>query len=221
MTTPVEYTFWQTFFYFGGFVLWALVYVVVVVNIVRKKFVEVPVFTVCGNVAWEFLYSFIFPLNMLEPWLQHLYQIGFFLDCFIIYSVLRYGHKQIITPWIRKYFKPIIIFVFISWVVLIYFFVRQNYDLALGSNSAYILNIAISALYIILILNMKDASLFSMLAAWLKFLGTAFVTVFCFMKYSTNYFVLSMGIIVFILDVSYIWLLWLRQKGKLNIEATT
>jgi len=80
-------------------------------------------------------------------------------------------------------------------------------------------NIVMSTLYIGLVLRTTDASLFGATIGWLKGLGTGMVTVFVFLAYPENRFVQTLGVITALLDVTYLAVLHLRQRGLLAPPA--
>lgn len=198
-----------------GCLFWVVTYAALVIEIVKRKYVEMPFFIAAGNIAWEFIWSFFYHPN--TGFLYALsYQGAFLLDVFIFISVLKYGHKQIDIPEIKKYFKPIALFLLFMWIPLNYYFVKQGYDTAIGANSGYILNLIISLLYPLLLLR-GDASNFSPTVAWCKFIGTGCITVSMFIIYPQNYFVQILGVSCFVLDLAYSLLL----KNKLSSLAKT
>ena len=209
------YTQLELWLYMGGFVLWGIAYAVVVVNIIRYRFVEIPAFAVAANVTWEFVWGWFFRVPM-GSLLQWIYRGGWALDMFITYGIWRYGYLQLVTPRARSALRPTFLLALIAFVPAYYFFAGQGYDLPLGSNSAYLCNLVDSGLYIQLLVATDDISTFSTPVAWTKMLGTALVTVFVFLKYPDNSFVQTVGVIVFILDVAYIEMLRRRR-----VEAVT
>jgi hypothetical protein len=209
------YTPAQLFFYLVGFLLWGVAYGLVVVRIPRQRFVEIPFFAVCGNVTWEFLWGFVWKVEMLGETLQWFYRLGCFLDLFILAFVFKYGAKQVSLPVLRRWFRPIVVASLAGWIAFYWTFRAQGYDLPLGSNSAYAVNVVMSVLYITMTLRMRDVSVLSSDIGWLKGLGTGFVTVFVFLAYPENRFVQVLGVVTGALDALYLVVLRLRRQGKL------
>lgn len=46
--------------FFLGCVFWLLTYYVYIKGIVKNHFIEIPYIVVCMNIAWEFVWSFVF-----------------------------------------------------------------------------------------------------------------------------------------------------------------
>jgi len=193
-----------------GCVFWVIAYIALVRTMVTKKFVEMPFFIAAGNLAWEFVWSTTyFPDSGILFAIQ--YQGAFILDCFIFYYVLKYGANYIKIPELKKHFKTVCVLSLIGWIFLNYFFVKNGFDTSIGANSGYILNIIISIMYPINMLQ-TGAQHFSKTVAWCKMLGTGLITVSLFFFYPENQFVQTLGILVLLLDCFYIYLLYLFQK---------
>lgn len=198
-----DYTAGQLILYGIGCFGWVVFYAVVVREIIRKKFVEIPAPSVVTNISWEFVWSFLFAPDMgvLFVWG---YRVWFALDIFITYSLFRYGDKQVRNPLLKRYFRPAVAVGIPIWILGIYFFVAQGYDTPTGLISGYILNVIIAALYILLILRHPNLSDFSYIVAWSKMLGTALASVFCFIRLGDEHLLLAMCVICFVLDCTYI-----------------
>jgi hypothetical protein len=214
-----DYTLLELIFFGSGCVLWIVAYAFTIKNIVREKFIEIPLIAVCGNIAWEFLWSWVFVNNMGSLFVWG-YRTWFFLDCFITYSLFRYGYKQITNPSLRSWAKPIIVFTSICWLFIFYFYIK-NYDAPLsgmGIYSGIMLNVVMSALYISLYFNLNNRSLFSAPIAWSKGVGTLLISVFSFLHF-TDGFLLSLCVINAVLDGVYIYIV-LAKKHEKQLQPT-
>jgi hypothetical protein len=197
---------------------WVVAYLGTLQMLFRHRFLEIPAAAVCANVAWEFVWGFLYP-NQLGLFFTWGYRAWFFLDVFITYNLFRYGVKQVDTPAIRKHFVPICAATILAWAVGIYFFVRQGYDTGVGAVSGYVLNVMMSWLYITLVLR-HSVTWFSDVVAWSKMLGTAVLTVWNLTLPTLNGVVITLGVVTFILDVAYIALLIkLRREQRQAIAG--
>ncbi len=196
-----------------GCLFWVITYAALVIEIRKRKFVEMPFFIAAGNIAWEFVWSVFYHPDTGKLYALS-YQGAFLLDVFIFYSIIKYGSKQIEIPEIKKYFTWIVIGLLIIWLPLNYFYVAQGLDTPIGGNSGYILNLIISLLYPMLLLRNNPAN-FSRVVAWSKFIGTGCITVSMFLIYPKNYFVQTLGASCFVLDLFYSILLT-KKLTKLN-----
>ncbi|MFC0875353.1 hypothetical protein ACE01N_02100 [Saccharicrinis sp. FJH2] len=209
-----DYTVLQHILFALGCLLWVFTYIVVLKVIKKSAFIEIPLIAVTANFAWEFLWSFVFMTNMglLYVWG---YRIWFFLDCFIVFNLFRYGFKQIELPSLRKRAVLIIASGIASWFLILFFYIK-NYDHPISHNGAYsgyILNVMMSAMYVPLLLRLSRTQPFNVWAAWLKGVGTLLISAFCFLRY-TDGFLLSMCAVTTILDATYIYLI--MKRGNLN-----
>lgn len=193
-----------------GCLLWVITYVVLIREIRQKKFVEMPAYVAGANIGWEFVWSFIYHPNTGLLYALS-YQAAFFLDCYIFYSVLRYGTKQPIHPEMVKYFKAFCFINFAFWILFCYVHRNEGYDTHNGANSGYIINVILSLQCLFLLLQTKDTSRFSMLLAWSRGLGTAFITVSLFFFFPENQFVQLLGLSCFVMDSAYVYFLWQRH----------
>ena len=215
----MEYSSAQLFWYLGGFLLWGIAYAWLVVRMPKHRYVEIPFFAVCGNVTWEFLWGFVWKVEMMGETLQWFYRGGCLLDLFILFCIFRWGAKQVSLPVLRQAFRPIVVASLAGWIAFYWSFRGAGYDLPLGSNSAYLVNVVMSVLYILLVLRSEDVAPFSFGIGLLKGLGTGMVTVFVFMTYPDNGFVQTLGIVCALLDAAYLVTLRLRQAGRLAPPA--
>lgn len=207
-----DYTLTEVLLFGVGCLCWVVVYLIVIRNIRKHKFVEIPAIAICANFAWESLWSWVYTTNMGELF-EWGYAVWFVLDVYIIYSLFRYGHKQIINDQLRETFVPYTIFTIVCWFAALYFFIPE-YGNPMGATSGYILNVMMSALYIMLFLNRDSTEGFSFAVGIFKGLGTALITVFCFLRWSDNHFLLVLCVATFVLDLLYV----LYFKQRLNKE---
>lgn len=209
-----DYTPLELILFGGGCYMWVVVYAIYVRNIFKFKFIEMPLFAACGNIGWEFTWGFLAETDM-GPLLVWCYQIWFIFDLFIFYHVLKYGWKQVTTQGLHKHLKVTSVLAAIAWGAAIYAMVISGLDTPIGANSAFILNLCIAALYIVLLLQQttrEQFERFSWAVAWLKMVGTGMNTVFMNMHYTDNYFVRFVAIVTTVLDCTYIYMFWRKRQ---------
>jgi len=214
-----DYSIWGLVFNGIGCLFWVLAYVILVKEIRKKKFVEMPAYVAGANIGWEFVWSFIYHPN--TGLLYSLsYQAAFLLDCFIFISVLRYGTKQPMNTETRKHFVFFSLINFVFWIFFTYTYMNEGYDTMIGANSGYIINVILSMQCVFLLFQTKDTSRFSMLLAWSRMLGTGLISVSMFIFYPENQFIQMLGVSCFLLDSSFIYILWKRHGSLLGILST-
>ena len=210
-----DYTGLEFFFYGVGSFLWVIAYVIYIRNILRFKYVEMPVFAGCCDVAWEFVWSFI-AVNNMGMLFQAANYVWFFLDAGFIftYGVLFFGAKQFTLPQIKKraFFIPMCLFIATAAGLVTYFLWAQKMDNAVGGRSAYLIQLSISFLYIPLMLRQADLRFFSFTANWTRALGSAMVVVFFLLHYRDDHFLHTIGITAAITDATF--LILFKQKER-------
>ncbi len=196
-----------------GCLFWVVAYGILVWEIRKKKFVEMPAYVACANIGWEFVWSFIYhPDTGLLYALS--YQGAFLLDCYIFYSLLRYGTKQPMLQEYKNHFKAFCFFNLGFWILFSYFFRSEGLDTSIGANSGYIINVILSLQCLTLLMQTKDTHQFSLLMGGSKMLGTGLISVSMFFFYPQNHFVQLLGVTCFLLDNMYLYVLWRRQAKR-------
>jgi hypothetical protein len=205
-----EYEARELIVFGAGCVFWFIAYMKIILNIIKKKVIEMPYTMVCANIAWEFLWGFVFITNM-GDFFVWAYRGWFFFDLFILWGTYRYGAKQVTIPEVAKRFSVVLTLCLASAFVLLYFFIRQHDD-AIGALSAYIINALTSAIYITMILRSTSPEDYSPLVAWTKMLGTGMVSVFVLMHWPGDHILLALAAFSFVADIVYIIILRSRIK---------
>lgn len=201
----------------SGTLFWVICYYVVIRHGFRNKYVEMPMFVAAGNIAWEFVWSFIFKTNMGEAFLWG-YRAWFFMDLFIFYLIIKYGAKQTSIDLIKKYWVPIVIGITVFFAFFFYYFTHGGYDTPIGATSAFFLSVGISTLYITLFLSNKQLKNFSFTAGWTRAVGDTIMVIFA-LKYYDIGIIAVMGAYVVTLDWIYVYLLYKARK-KAAIATT-
>jgi hypothetical protein len=143
------------------------------------------------------------------------YKVWFFLDVFIVWGFYKYGYKQVAASVI-PYYKGMFTFAVLAWLAALYFFIGNGIDNPIGANSAYIINILISSLYIFMFLRLEDKSVLSFTAAWTKGAGTGLISIMCILRWPENNWLTVMCAACFIMDLFYFYLFFQYRKRKLG-----
>lgn len=204
-----------------GFLIWTLAYLHIIIDGRKNPVNEMPMMAAVGNIAWEFMWAFMFtdtPIGLL-------FNVGcacwFTLDLFINYQVITKNRAAEPNQWIRKNYLLIYGFSFVSWFAILYFMAEDGADNALGIQSALLLNILMSALYIYQMVEHPKfkGRVYTERIAILKFVGTGIIVVASYMIWPENYYILSMGLITMILDMVYV-LMFRKYKPALYLKQT-
>ncbi len=217
--TPLELTLFGV-----GCYMWVVVYVMYIRGIFKNKFIEAPIFAACGNIGWEFTWSFLEKTDM-GPLLQWCYQIWFFFDLVIFYGVVRYGWKQVKTKAFHPFLRPLLVVIAIFHGFAFYYMAQSGLDTSIGANSAFLLNFTLSVLYVFVLFQQRDLGNLvhvSLWIAWLKMIGTGTNTVFMNIHaaYADNHFLHFLSIATTTVDCVYIYLLW-RMKRQADVADSS
>jgi hypothetical protein len=213
-----DYSVTEHVFFATGCILWVIAYLAVIFKIRTKQFIEIPIIAVCANFTWEIIWSFIFNTDMGLIYVWG-YRLWFFLDCYIVYGLFKYGMKQVDIEPIKQHYGKILVGIMIGLFIIQYYFIAL-YDVPttrMGALSGYAINIIMSACYITLILRMKSVEGFSYLAGWCKGLGTFLIAIFCFMHF-TDLFLLNLCVMTAILDGIYVAILTKRLRAEKSLQ---
>jgi hypothetical protein len=214
------YSDWETFWYVGGFLAWTPAYVAVVMIAFKDRRLEIPMLAATSNVVWEFMWGFVFTQDM-GPGLQFVYRGACILDLFILFNVFRYGAKQTSAPLLQRHHVTLVLAMIGGWAWFFWALRDTQYDLPLGSVSAYLDNLLMSGLYLWLLLTRPDPRELSLTVALSKGIGTGMVTVFVFMRYPGHSFVQALAVMVSVLDTAYTVGLALRLRHSRRQERSS
>jgi CheY-like chemotaxis protein len=231
LLNTTDYSYTELAIALTGSVLWILSYLLLVKDAIKNKFVEIPFFAVCGNLAWEFLFAFVFVdyINLGQIYIWG-YQAWFLIDIAIVILLFMYGKKQVQSNFLKKYFRLFVPLLIVFYGFLLYFWISMGFDntpfdaphkigrhmspVILGATSAFILNLVISTLYIRLFLRKGDLYPFSFWNGVFRWSGTALFTVLFHLIDPGNMIVTTLGILIFFCDLIYLRLVFKKSENK-------
>lgn len=205
-----KYTYTQIALFFTGSLFWLICYGDTLVDIRRKKTLNIPLTAICLNFVWEVATCFFFVPDM-GKLLVAAYWGWMCFDLFIFASTFRYGSKQIRIPQIRERLTFFLIAgIVISFSTQLTFVLAH--DLPMAPLSGYLINLVMSVgfLHLLFIPGYEGNS---MVTGWSKFLGTGLISVMFYLKYPQHYFLIAMYLSVAFFDVMYIVLLARKKRG--------
>ena len=190
---------------------WVIAYVEVSRQYRRTGYVEIPWFAVAANISWEVVWGWWYGSDMGKV-LTLGYALWALQDVYITYNLFKVGHKQLVNKNIGPWFKRLVWFSIAAWAVMIYLFVADGYDTGYGAISGYILNVMMSALYIVLIIR-SDVANFSAIVAWSKMWGPALLSVFNAIIRPTDHFLMALCAVTLLLDIAYLVIFYARRRA--------
>jgi hypothetical protein len=210
----VAFTPFQLTLFAVGCLMWVIAYGIIIKNAFRFKIVDMAAIAAFSNFAWETVWSWAFRTDM--GWfLVWVYRAWFFFDIIIIYQIFKYGSQQFPEGFVRRHFGWLGGFWLIAFTLLYYFFTAQGLDTGIGATSAYLCQFLLSYLCLVNLLQQStQAKAFSFNVAWMKAYGTGMNTVFMFLHFPQNHVVHTCGVLAFICDNIYIYVLYRRKQAQ-------
>jgi hypothetical protein len=156
----------------AGGLFWALAYILIVIHGFKEKTFGMPVPALCLNISWEFVYSFIFPVD--APFL-FVTLIWFFIDVVIFYQLLRFWQNEF--PGLSG--QMLLIGLSLLLLTSLGLVLCASIEFGISRGSAYVAfgsNLVMSMLFIIMLLRRNALRGQSIHIAILKLLGTSFVS---------------------------------------------
>jgi hypothetical protein len=205
-----------------GMLLWAVAYVLVVVQGFRMKTYGIPFAAICLNITWEFLSSFVWPRGADRVGILVTIDIIWFsLDLLIAWQLLRYGRAEQLTEGLRRWYYVVFVFGIIVALGTQYAFSVAFVD-QLGLVTSYFVNLVMSILFIFRFWANGRCDTTTYLIAWAKWWGTACVAVmfYFWLKIVDPVWILRspmltnfLAVVIFIIDFIYVGFLWSARRA--------
>jgi hypothetical protein len=180
-------------------VFWSIAYALIIRQAHRDKNYGMPFAAMCFNIAWEFVYAFIFPQPAPQLYINVLW---FVLDGIMLYQFLRFGRYVVAGTLFERYFYPLVVAALTLSVAFVWTGYLEFNDIY-GRFTAYPANMVMSALFIAMLIRRNDVSGQSMYIAIFKLLGTgsSALAVFLILNYAPFLKFCYVGILA--LDIVY------------------
>jgi hypothetical protein len=197
-------------------ICWTIVYIDCIRLGFKQKTYAMPFWALSLNIAWETVHAILgykeegMSVQILFNAVWCIFDVG------ILYTYFKYGQKYFPEYLSKKFFFFWSIIALITSYIIQYFFVVEFGLVKGGSYSAFLQNLAMSILFIVMYIQRRGDEGQSINIAINKFIGTLTVTILVGVVGlkgfgSPNLFILVVGILVAIFDLLYIAIL-LRKK---------
>jgi hypothetical protein len=206
-----NYEPYQIALFLTGALLWVLVYIDTIRTIIRQQVVNIPILAICLNFGFETTTSLFFVPDMGKV-LVIAYWAWMVLDIFIVYSMFKYGWKQVRMKSVKDALPWLLPAGVIMGQVLQYFFITE-YDLPMAPLSGYIISLEMTICYLYLLFIPGDQGQ-TRLSGWSKFIGNSLISIMFFTKYPDNHFLQTLCVCTAFFDIWYIRLLYKLGIGK-------
>lgn len=190
-------------------IFWSLAYLLIIRRGFTDRTYGMPLAAFCANIGWEFTFSFIYPTDAPQSYINLSW---FVLDLVIFFQILRYGKPELEKLLPAPYFYPVLIATLILNLGVIAGMSQefQNWN---GLYSAFGMNLMMSVLFIFMLAERADARGQSLYIALCKMIGTIFVALLFFARDPNSLLMNSLYLSIFLLDGVYVILLYTKLKS--------
>lgn len=203
----------QTIILVAGGIFWILTYIFIISKGYKDKTYGMPLFALCANISWEFIFSFVLPHSPPQLYINYLW---FGLDVVIVFQFFKYHKKEFPNIQSLKLYAVFIVALASAFSIIL------TGGIALGDTdgvyAAFGQNLLMSVLFVLMFFK-REKSLRgqSIFIALFKMLGTALTSIhfYLFEPVSQSSIVLPVLFIsIFIFDLLYTLLILNQYKKK-------
>jgi hypothetical protein len=187
---------------------WSAAYILIIKKGFMDKVYGMPMAALCANIAWEFIFSFVYPLEGIAGIVAITW---FALDLFIVLQYLIFGRKEFGNDFTKKFFYPTFLITLILCLSIILATVHEFND-QIGIYAAFSQNLMMSVLFITLLVKRNSTKGQSILIAAFKMIGSLIPAVAVYFYYKSE-LIAILSVATFIFDFIYLALLY-RQYIK-------
>jgi hypothetical protein len=171
-----------------GGLLWIISYVLIIRLCFRDRTFGLPMFAICLNITWEFVFTIecaVLPNSMglcpLEPSLMSTVGKGvdvfwFALDTLLLYQLIRFGRPFMQYAHLKKHFHAYVV-AGVGFALMLHYGYVTYYDDVFGIVDGWIINLIMSVSFIFLAFQRPDLRGLSWPAAWTKMAANLFYAV--------------------------------------------
>jgi len=170
-----------------------------------------PFWALAFNISWEAIFSFVF-LFPTMPLQTLINKIWLLFDTVIVVAYCLYGQKEWPGSISRKWFYPYSLTTLITAFLFIYF-LSAELDNTRGTYAAFIQNLMMSWLFILMLIRRQSREGQSVWIALFKMIGTLAPTI---IYGATSHFVLFLGSGCFVADMIYLVMLTTVYKRPMG-----
>lgn len=201
----------QTVILLAGGIFWILTYIFIISKGYKDKTYGMPLFALCANLSWEFIYSFVLPHSPPQLYVNYLW---FGLDAIIVFQFFKYHQNEFSNIQPLKLYSAFAVSLASAFSIILLGGTFLGDDD--GVYAAFGQNLLMSVLFVVLFFKrgntLRGQSIF---IAVFKMLGTALTSIhfYLFEPVSQSSVVLSfLFIFIFFFDLLYTLLIVKQYK---------
>ena len=194
----------------GGGIFWSVTYLLIIRRSILDQTYGMPLFALCANISWEFIFSFIYPPSII----QHIVNlIWFALDAIILMQFLRYGPREFADLSKQVFYigfgLALVTSFFAVLLITLEFHNGEVY-------SAFGQNLMMSILFIVMLYSRRSLRGQSISIAICKLLGTLLASLAFFLFFRQSALLQFFYISTFVYDVIYVGLVVYMQRAGMK-----
>ncbi len=160
----------------AGGLFWTLTYILIIRNGFKDKTYSMPLFVLCTNISWEFIFSVIQPNPVPQIYINYSWLL---LDVFILVQFLKFGKHEFPTLSNKQFYTVFLLALATGFGLTLAITYEFN-DLE-GTYAAFGSNLVMSILFIEMLFRRGDLRGQSIYIALFKMLGTGFISLYYYL----------------------------------------
>jgi len=188
---------------------WTIAYLLILRRGYLDKLYGMPMVALCANLAWEFIFSFVYPHPKRQLYIDYLWLL---FDVGIMAQYLWYGRKEFPVHLPGSLFYVVFLFTLLYCGLTIALMAREFNDY-IGIYAAFAQNLMMSVLFIRLLLKRDQVAGQSMYIALSKMVGTLFPSLLFYLYFPHSYLLILLYGGIFLLDLVYVLLLYSKFRA--------
>ena len=190
---------------------WTLVYLLIIKRGFQDRALGMPLTALCANLSWEFIFSFIYPHDAPQIYINVCW---FLFDLLILVQAIKFGVADFTKNLSSRLFYPAFALTLILSFGAVLSTTVEFKDWE-GKYAAFGQNLMMSVLFVAMLLRRNDITGQSVYIALFKLLGTLLPSIQFYLTYPSAKLLNFLYVAILIYDAIYLILLYkkCRQLG--------
>lgn len=195
----------------GGGLFWSMAYILIIIRGFKDKTYGMPLFALCTNFSWEFIFSFILPNPKPQIYINYIWII---LDVFIMIQFLKFGKPEFPSLSNKQFYTVFLLA--LGTVFGLILSITYEFNDWEGAYAAFGDNLMMSILFIVMLFRRDSLRGQSIYIGLFKMLGTALISI-AFYLYEPiargSVLLPFLFISIFVYDLIYVGLIYQKYRA--------
>lgn len=193
----------------GSGIFWSLAYLLIIWRGFKDQTFGMPIVALCANIAWEFIFSFIYPSQSVQRYINITW---FALDLLIVFQALRFGPEALRGLVPRGLFYPLFgVCLLLCGVIIVG--ISQEFQNWNGMYAAFGQNLMMSVLFVFMLWQRNDLHGQSLYIALFKMIGTILPSILFYTRFPNSLLMNTLYIGILIFDALYVVLVYQKHQA--------